>query len=188
MRFSSRSRNTVPLPKGCAVMIGIAFALLGIVLLAGGLAWWLHVSRFVQSAEHTEGTVIEIVEKRDREGGITFSPVVEFTDHQGQQRKYYSNTSSNPSSYSVGDKVEILYDRDRPDSAGINSWFDLYIGTLVLVVLGGGFFFVGTAVSIVMMFSKSPKKPKDDPMNNNPTNNPMNDPMMEQPPEWNETQ
>jgi len=182
MRFSSHSRNTVPLPKGCGVMIGIAFALLGIVLLACGLVWWQHVGRFVQSSEHTEGTVIEIVEKRDRDGGIKFSPIVEFTDHQGQQRKYYSTTGSNPSPYSVGDKVEILYDRDRPDSAGINSWFDLYFGPLFLTIMGGGFFFIGTAVSIATMFSKSPKKTKDDPITH-----PMNDPMMEQPPEWNET-
>jgi len=177
MRFSSHSRNTIPLPKGCAVAIGVTFALLGIVLLAGGLAWWQSARSFVQSAEHTEGTVIEIVEKRDRDGGITFSPIVEFTDHQEQPRKYYSTTSSNPSFYSVGDKVKILYDRDRPDSAKINHWFDVYFGPLLLFVLGGGFFIIGTVVAVAMMYSKSSK---------NPTNDPMNDPMMEQPTGWNQ--
>ena len=180
MRFSSHSRNTIPLPKGCGVAIGLTFALLGIACLAGGVVWWQSTSRFVQSAGHADGTVIEIVEKRDRDGGITFSPIVEFTDHQGQQRKYYSTTSSNPSMYSVGDKVVILYDRDRPDSAKINHWFDIYIGPLFLTIIGSGFFLIGTVVAIVLMYSRSSRKPKDDPMN------PMNDPMMEQPPEWNQ--
>jgi len=179
MRFSSRhhSRYTIPLPKGCGIAMGIMFALLGIALLAGGLAWWQHVNRFVQSAGHAEGTVVEINESRDRDGNFSYSPAIEYTDHQGQLHKHRSNIKSNPSMYSVGDKVEILYDKDRPDSAGIDSWFGLYFGPLLLTILGGGFFFVGTAVAVAMMYSKSSGKP---------TNDPMNDPMMQQPPGWNQ--
>ena len=144
-------------------MIVIMFALAGMVLLGAGVMWWQNTRNFVQSAEHADGTVIEIVRSRDRDGNTMFSPVVEFTDHQGQRREYHSNTKSNPSFYSVGDKVQILYDRDRPDSAGINHWLDLYLGPLVLIVIGAGFLFVVTVLSVVfLLFFRSPKNPTND--------------------------
>jgi hypothetical protein len=106
-------------------------ALPGIVLAIVGGVWWFNVHRFVQSAERAEGTVIELVESSGNKGGRIYSPVVEYTDSLGQQHKYRSNTSSNPSPYSVGDKVPILYDRDRPDSANIDHWLYLYLFPLV---------------------------------------------------------
>ena len=117
--------------KNCIVILAIMLALPGMVLAIVGGVWWFNVYRFVQSAEHAEGTVIELVESSGNKGGRIYSPVVEYTDSLGQQHKYRSNTSSNPSPYSVGDKVPILYDRDRPDSANIDHWLYLYLFPLV---------------------------------------------------------
>jgi len=112
--------------------VGTVLALLGIGLGTGGGLWLSSVRNFVQTAERAEGTVIEIVKGRDRDGHTTYWPVIAFTDHQGQRHEFESNIKSSSSSYSVDDKMPILYDRDRPASASIDSWASLYLGPLVL--------------------------------------------------------
>jgi hypothetical protein len=98
--------------------------------------WWYNVYRFVQSAEQAEGTVTELVVHRNNEGGQMYSPVIEFADHLGQRQEYRSKQSTRPSLYTVGDKVQILYDRDQPDSASINHWLYLYLGPLLFLSIG----------------------------------------------------
>ena len=119
-------KNRSPL-QSCIVILAMMIALPGIIFAIVGGVWWFNVHNFVQSAERTEGTVVELVEKSGDRGGLLYSPVIEYTDQQGQQHKYRSNASSNPSPYSVGDKVPILYDRERPDSANIDHWLYLYL-------------------------------------------------------------
>jgi hypothetical protein len=108
--------------SGFLILLGIRFALVGIMQ-------WQNVRHFVQTAEQAEGTVIELVERR-RSKGITYSPVVEFTDHFGQRHEHRSSTGSNPPSHSVGDKVQILYDRNDCGSTKINHWTHLYLNTV----------------------------------------------------------
>lgn len=159
MRHRLSTRNTIPiqsLSKRTVVIAGIGLALLGIVLGVIGALLWLNVRNFVQTAEHAEGTVIELVENRGKEGNRTYRPLVEFTDHQGQRREFLSSSGSNPPRYSVGDKMPILYDRDRPNSASINHWLDLYLFPFVLGIVAA----VNLIMSIVFFLLGS-KKRKD---------------------------
>ena len=145
-------KNKSPL-RSCIVILAIILALPGIVFAIVGGVWWFNVHRFVQSAEHAEGTVIELVESSGNQGGRTFSPVVEYTDHQGKQHKYRSNVNSNPSPYSVGDKVSILYDRDHPSSATIDHWLYLYLFPLVFgIIAAADLLFVMFLFVIVWVF------------------------------------
>ena len=135
------------LGKRTLVLVGIGLALLGLVLGTIGGMWWLKTRNFVQSAEHAEGTVIELVEKRSTKTennrtrtSITYSPVVEFSDYQ-EQRHEFHGTSSSPPRYSVGDKVSVLYDRDHPNSASIDHWLDLYLGQFIIGVIAAGCLF-----------------------------------------------
>jgi len=88
------------------------FVLLGIISGIVGFMWWQNVRHFVQTAEQAEGTVIELVESRSSDGS-TYSPVIEFADRFGQRQEYQTCVGTNPPRYSVGDKVQIVYDQRR---------------------------------------------------------------------------
>jgi len=117
---------------GCAALICFASA---IVAFGIAFVWWQHNQNFAQNAERVEGFVVEVRENRNRDG-IMYSPVIEFTDYLGQQQKFHSKASSSTQQYFVGDKVEVLYDRDNPGTAMIDNWWELNLLPLVLVVPG----------------------------------------------------
>jgi hypothetical protein len=105
-------------------------------LIAG--VWLWHTQRFVQSAEHAKGVVVEVVTSLSDSGTTLSSPVVEFTDHLGRQQKFQSSSASHPQRFFVDDEVQILYDRNNPRSAIIDDWFELYFGHIIC-------FFIGTS-------------------------------------------
>ena len=150
-RYSTMGRGhstvkTIPiqsLSKRTILLVAAGLALLGIVLGTIGGLWLFNVYSFVQTAERTEGTVVAIGENRNAKGDRVKYPVIEFTDQQGQQREFKARSGSDSSGYSVGNKVQILYDRDRPDSASLDSWVSLYLGPLVFIALAAGFLFFG---------------------------------------------
>jgi len=147
------------------VYLGLGFVLVGIILTVIGVLWWQNVRHFVQTAERTEGTVIKMIESRSRRGNTTYSPVVEFTDQQGLRREFRARGSI--SGYSVGGKVPVLYDRERPDSAAIDDWFDLHFAPLVFCVIGVGFIFV--MVGSLFKRPKNREKGEEEPAPENGT-------------------
>ena len=151
----STTKN-IPLTKRTGVIAAVVLGLMGVAFAAVGVAWWQGTRSFVQTAERTEGTVVELLERQStsrssngrRSTSISFSPVVEYTDHQGKQHKHYSTTSTNPPMYSVGDKVPMLFDPNRPAVAKIDHWVNLYLAPIVFTVLGAVFLLV----TIIMVF------------------------------------
>jgi len=161
--------------KSCGIILGILIALPGIVFAI--LAVWigLSVRPFDESAfERTEGTVIELVEKtvthRSRAGrgfyirntSLVYCPVIEYTDHLGQWHEYRPGGGSNPPQYSVGDKVEIFYDRDSPDSVKTdNGPFLYFISILFGIIAAVDFLFVTIWLAVILLIFRSPKRPKN---------------------------
>jgi len=117
------------------------FVLLGVISGVVGFMWWQNVRHFVQTAEQAEGTVIELVM-----GGKGYRPVVEFTDRFGQRHEHRSSMGTNPPRYSVGDKVQIVYDQNDIASAKINHWLHLYFYP------GLAFFFAFDFIAMAAMF------------------------------------
>jgi hypothetical protein len=134
-----------------AIIAG-GLALLGIVLTSIGIVWWKNVRHFVQSAEHAEGTVIELIESRGGKGGYTYSPVVEFADRFGQRHEHRSSMGSNPPRFSVGDKVQIVYDQNDLDSAKINHWLHLYFAPFLVLFFAVDFIIMAVILFIVARF------------------------------------
>ena len=113
-------------PELLSMNIAGCLAPLGIVLAGVGIMRWQNIRYFVQTAEHAEGTVIELIKGDRTRNGTTYRPVVEFIDSLGQRHEHQSSVGSNPSLYSVGDKVQILYNQNDIDSVKINHWHNLY--------------------------------------------------------------
>ena len=108
----------------------------GIIFLGIAFAWWQSSQSFIETAERVEGVVVEVRENRNRDGNTLYSPVVEFTDHAGQLQKFQSSVSSYPQRYFVGDKVQVLYAKDNPNSAVIDNWWYHNLTPLILLVIG----------------------------------------------------
>jgi len=119
------------------------FAVLGAGLLAGGLFWAQQVRSFIAEASLAEGTVVDLVASRSSDGSRGWRPVVRFVAADGSAVQFASSVSSNPPSYSRGEKVEVLYSPSRPQDAAIKGFFALWLGPLILGGLGSVFFAIG---------------------------------------------
>lgn len=107
---------------------------------------------FTQKAQISQGKVIMVT--IDKSGkSATYKPVIEFYDHKGIRIEFASFEGSNPPKYTVGDKVEVLFNPENPIDAKINSFFSIWGGVLIMSIVGIVFFVIG-CISI----SKEKKK------------------------------
>jgi len=119
------------------VLIRNLFAGTGILcLLAAGYSAY-SVTRFLSSAEQTEGTIIGF---GGSEGNF---PVFTYQDHTGQPHRKTSNTSSDLSSYRVGGTIPLLLDRNDPGNAQIQGFAYQWMSPLFFAIFGLTFGGVG---------------------------------------------
>lgn len=126
-------------------------------MLVGAFYWYQNTLQFTQKALKAEGIVIDLIESRSStssnigsSSSYTYAPKVHFNTQQGQTITFITSSSSNPPSYHIDEKVEILYLADQPSTAKINGYFDLWGGITILGGLGGVFSVIGAGI---MLFS-----------------------------------
>ncbi len=120
-----------------------------------------HQREFVDTAARAEGTVIELVEKRDGNSGATFAPVYTFRDAQGGDHNIHSNVSTYPPRYKVGETVTVLYRPEKPDDAAIDGFFDLWLMPLILGIFGAVQLIVGLVILATrVIFGKPTAEPE----------------------------
>lgn len=129
-----------PLIYHWMLLIGLAFCAVSISLL-------VRTKLFLIRGEVTSGKVIGLVEHGDpHPSDITWSPVVEYRDGNGEihefectvsshARKTGWQQSSQPAKpeFEIGDVIEVVYDPSDPGTARIKSWkriwyFPLFLG------------------------------------------------------------
>lgn len=115
------------------------FAMLNLAwILLAGLAVWLGWRSYTltTSGNIAEGTVVQLLEE-DASFTSDFTPIVEF-QVDGQTYEVQSqNTYSWWNRYlrfPVGGQVEILYNPANPETAEINSWWDIWNETIILAI------------------------------------------------------
>lgn len=123
-------------------LIGGVFFLVGLGMLAGCFFSWRSTAEFTAHAVHAEGTVADQAYRSSSKGG-TYSPVVEFTDQQGQKIHFTGSIGSSSPAYARGDKVSVLYDPANPEHAHIDSFMENWFGPLLLGGLGSVFSLAG---------------------------------------------
>ena len=127
-------------------IIKYIFTIIGLGMLVGTFFIYKSTSNFLEKAITAKGTVVDLRESRSSSSSsnsITYAPVVKFTDNQGKETEFTNSSSSNPPSYDVGEIVEVLYEQEKPQSAKINGFFSLWLGTLILGGLGSIFASIG---------------------------------------------
>lgn len=129
------------------------FLLIGLGLMIGSYFWYKNQKEFLATAFFGEGSVIDQRYVSDSDGSGTYAPVVSFRTQRGEVHEFTSRTSSNPPSFTIGEIVQVAYQDNNPLDAQINSFWELYLG---IVILGGmGVFFAGFSVLALHLTAKS---------------------------------
>jgi hypothetical protein len=127
--FKSRTRKNPPSLFGA-----VLFTLLGVIALIG--LFWLHTQQqaFAEIATLTTGTVRELI-PQTRKGSTTYAPVIEFMTANERVYQHTSKISSNPPAYTVGDRVEILYNPEDPEEVVIAKDNSIASNPMMIAVL-----------------------------------------------------
>lgn len=104
---------------------------LGLGLLTGAGFFARNARQLTTAGERVSGTVVDF-QRRTSKGGSSEYPVIEFTTAAGEVRRF---TTSGAGDYAKGEKVDVLYHTGDPDSAKVDAFLELWLGTLAL----GGF-------------------------------------------------
>jgi hypothetical protein len=134
------------------------FFVIGVGLLIGCYFMVRHTQHFLQTAIPVRGVVVENVYREssgNNNNGPSWSyyPHVQFRTTDGQAIDFVSSTGSSPPSYSVNQPVTVLYDPQQPYKASINSFGQLWVGPLVLGILGVVFTAPGIGFMVWKRFS-----------------------------------
>ncbi|NMP29636.1 DUF3592 domain-containing protein [Rahnella sp. SAP-1] len=108
--------------------------ILGLILLLFTTWQIVNTIKFTASAQHTEGTVVKLIEKYSQDNGkdkIFYYPQLTFIDSHHTPQLIESASGSNPAHYSVGEKVPIIYQIDNPENAKIDTFFELWAGAII---------------------------------------------------------
>jgi hypothetical protein len=143
-----------PLSRTGALLIGLTFTVIGLVVLFIGLFWLNATSERLKRMIDGTGTVVEVTRRRIGDD-INYYPRIEFQTQTGETFQFESNTGGSSTSYRVGDQVPILYNPQMPQDATINSWYEIWLPPIVVTILSlsglaPGMFALGLA-----LFAKS---------------------------------
>ena len=131
--------------------------IIGLFLILGGKSSFDDTSDFIDNSLLEQGQVINLLE-RESEDSITYAPVIRYSDFDGENHEFVSNSSSNPPTYEIGESVEVLYLKSNPETAEIKSFFSLWGGATIMLIMGIGFFSLGFVPICCALYSKMQKK------------------------------
>lgn len=132
----------------------VLFAAIGILLLAIGVFVTRRTRQFIAAAETAEGVVLENLWQysSSRNSSGTYHPRVRFRTQRGNEVEFVSDTGSSPPSYRPNESVEVVYDPENPQRASINSFWNLWLGSIIL--FGLGVVFTGVGVGPIVWMRK----------------------------------
>ncbi|RZJ51460.1 MAG: DUF3592 domain-containing protein, partial [Chryseobacterium sp.] len=119
----------------------------GIILLGITLYMGYDKYEFIENAIKTKATITSYRTTTERESSKSgkkrtsknttyYYPILEFKDSQNRLTKVESNVGhGNSKPYSVGSQVEILYSKENPQEAKINSFLNQWLFTTIVGVL-----------------------------------------------------
>ena len=126
------------------VVSRFVFILVGLALIAGGGYLAYQRSGTTLQGERTEGTVIRLREKeRDPGESPMIYHVFKFKAQDGQAYTVEGAVGSTSGTYVVGEKIPVVYDPDRPREARIDSFSEMWMGPLVIFLMGFIFVILG---------------------------------------------
>ena len=131
--------------------VGLFFTAGGLwMLLVGGRSYLIQSDRRAHAGRAT-GTVVDFQRTEGYDDGpvVTFAPVFTFVDATGATRRVTSKIAQDEQpSYPLGAALPILYHRDRPDEAEIDTFYASWGGVLIPLGFGVPFAAIGSLVIV----------------------------------------
>ncbi|MGK7874877.1 MAG: DUF3592 domain-containing protein [Xenococcaceae cyanobacterium] len=107
---------------------------LGLPMLIFGVKELYQVNRFVKRGAHVDGIIVEM--KKGPSILSKYHPRVRFQTLEGKTIEFTPGNGSNPPMYEVNDHVPVVYNRDDPNYAVINSFIEIWLGPVIYAGLG----------------------------------------------------
>lgn len=127
------------------IFIGFLFSLIGIALLGYGIFNVFKVLRGLAESAKALGTVTGFGQQTGKSGYI-YCPQIAFSIPNGQTLKFQSDLGTQPPSYKVGQKVQVVYKTVNPQQAEIDSAMAVWFAPGCLVVIALLFMFLGLSL------------------------------------------
>jgi cytochrome c oxidase assembly protein Cox11 len=143
------------MPKSVALAIGLTFATIGIIAMIAGVLWYRSTKERLKTMINHIGIVVEMIRVERPRETANFYPVIEFETQTGKVFRFESRTGGSETSYKIGESVEILYDPQDSQGAMINSWTELWLPPIAVMMLGGSVLIVGIFSCSVAILDKS---------------------------------
>ena len=119
----------------------LCYLIISIALIVAGVINWYRTKRFIETAQRTTGTVIELVSRSPRR--TTYAPKVRFKTLDGSEIVFTETLSTSPPGYEIDEQVTVLYDpHDYQRARVFKSKWRVYYFALLLGGLGVIFFIV----------------------------------------------
>ena len=122
-----------PVRSKTAKAIGIFILACSVIPFSHGIYSFVKTKNFLLKAVKTQGKVLDLKEYSSGDG-VVYRPVFSFMDNAGNNHIIHSTQGSNPPRYGIGDSISILYEPEEPKDAKINSFFNLWLYSII-----GGF-------------------------------------------------
>ena len=141
--------------KKVSIFFGVLFSVVGLITLVMGILFTKNTVSFLTNYSSATGTVIELTTQASIGVGDsvepTYSPTVSFIDSEGETIVFTSNVSSDPPTFSEGESVSVLYNKDNHQDAKVNTFYQIWLVPSGFLGMGLAFLVLGLLVLIGMM-------------------------------------
>jgi hypothetical protein len=142
--------NAAPnaMQRGCALLLVWIFVGAGPFVLLLGLISVVRTTVFILTSTATEGEVIALKVVPGKRGSKSYAPIFRFTADDGQIYTVTSKNSTNPPSFAFGERVKVLFEKEHPEGAKIDTFLQLWMFPMVAGIVGGAFSVVTVVVVV----------------------------------------
>lgn len=123
-----------------ASFVGIVLFIFGIIIAIYGFSFLADSQSLDENGVIVKGKVIDIAKK-----AIYRSPIVQFKTLEGQSVTFKSKLEVNKDlfKYTIGQEVKVIYDKNNPQNAEINAFWERNMAQLYLGIFGVGLMIFG---------------------------------------------
>ncbi len=115
--------------------IGLIFTLIGLIFVGIGGAITYSTYTFMSNSVNTTGQVLSVAINTS-DGSTTYQPTFTYVDLEGQQQQGTTSLSSSDYDFSVGEKMEILYDQRNFSNVRLANWFGTWGFGIIFMAAG----------------------------------------------------
>lgn len=128
---------------------GIVLMLASVITFGIGIYFYASTKSFLRTAVRTQGTVLEVLRERTRDGTTTYRPTFFFIDQHRQEHRIPSRLCSNPPRFETGQTVSLVYDPDDPMTVTDDSIISVWFGFVFCGITSASFLSMGLLLRIV---------------------------------------